>query len=479
MSSVHDLCQNYVANAADSNRAEREVRRLVSDPNNLPEQPGTQSLLPVEDMELRLQYIGKLEDLWREKFTYLTGRPEAEYQPFSDFQVAALVQMDLAVLRRSTNENGMMNEVLRSIKVVTTALKIFATKTLSNLEIADLGPTGHSTTGPPFKPEPISESEASDSTTGRRKTSFQAGGKIRRSDFYAKKRQTLDGPHCIITRLHDPHICHIIPFAADSGEEARSRWGECLRSVANLYIIETEVVENADIPLTARLQTLFSSELGVSDRPWNTISLTPTLHDWWGKAYFGLKCLGTCPADSGDPDQTIALRLQFHWMVWRERDTGKKPSAPLRRSKESFLAAFRPSCGNADPSSLGGVERPSLPTINRSVTGISVESGDVLKVSVPKKHVKKMILAFDLQWALIKLLAMGGGAEAIDEAPDDSKFLDEFWEFPGITAETRRIYAMSDAVDAKDKQHTTLPDTTMSEDEEEDIGEGPSGQGMD
>ncbi|KAK5651008.1 hypothetical protein OQA88_2686 [Cercophora sp. LCS_1] len=44
-----------------------------------------------------------------------------------------------------------------------------------------------------------------------------------------------------------------------------------------------------------------------------------------------------------------------------------------------------------------------------------------------------MILAFNVQWALVKLLAMAGGAEALDDVPYDPDFLDEDWEFPGAT----------------------------------------------
>lgn len=31
--------------------------------------------------------------------------------------------------------------------------------------------------------------------------------------------------------------------------------------------------------------------LGTSDRAWNMLCLTPTLHAWWGKGYFRLKYL--------------------------------------------------------------------------------------------------------------------------------------------------------------------------------------------
>ncbi|KAK3689595.1 hypothetical protein B0T22DRAFT_379668, partial [Podospora appendiculata] len=120
-----------------------------------------------------------------------------------------------------------------------------------------------------------------------------------------------DQNRCVITGTSDPEVCHIIPFAANSTEEARGRWRHAITSVAQLNMVKT--LNNEDsYALERRLLSLFSSEVGVSDRHWNTISLSPALHDWWGKAYFGSRCLGTRDVDSGDADQIMTLRIQFH-----------------------------------------------------------------------------------------------------------------------------------------------------------------------
>lgn len=166
----------------------------------------------------------------------------------------------------------------------------------------------------------------------------------------------------------------------------------------------------------------------------------------------------------------MALRIQWNWMVWRERDIGQKPAAPLGRTTESIQTAFRPYCGHHSP--LDG--RPIV-AISRPATGFNVESGDVFEVFVPKRHMQKMIIAFDLQWALIKLLAMGGGAEAIDEVPDHPEFLDDFWRFQGDTARLRDLQAFYEAIEAKDKR-AAAADSESSKDEQ-DISERPSGQG--
>lgn len=47
----------------------------------------------------------------------------------------------------------------------------------------------------------------------------------------------------------------------------------------------------------------------------------------------------------------------------------------------------------------------------------------------------KMILAFQVQRALIKILAMAGGAEALEDVDYQPPFLDNDWEFPGLKTE--------------------------------------------
>lgn len=191
-----------------------------------------------------------------------------------------------------------------------------------------------------------------------------------------------------------------------------------------------------------RLRSLFSPELGVGDKHhrWNTILLTPTLHVWWRNGYFGLKYIGTKDAAPGgvapgdDPDQTVTLRIQFHWMMWRERGIKGGPTTPLGRTVESIKAAFSDYCGDCNPSD----GRPIV-AIARPASGFNVETGDIFDVPIPKRHMEKMILAFKLQWALVKLLAMAGGPEALDyPLLDHPEFLDETWGFPGVTASWRQ-----------------------------------------
>jgi len=65
----------------------------------------------------------------------------------------------------------------------------------------------------------------------------------------------------------------------------------------------------------------------------------------------------------------------------------------------------------------------------------------------------KMIEAFRVQWALIKMLAIAGGAEAVKDYPDDPEFLDQDWRLPGPREELVRTIAESQQ-EMEDKKGT-------------------------
>ena len=475
VSTTDELYQSFMASTAGSERAQRELRRLLSSCDKLPEQQSPVHLLPIDEMELRLHHIRELEDYWRQHFTRLTQRPQNQYRGFNDLEFSALIQMDYHYLRNMMQEGttGAWDYCLNSLQVVPVTVKmctsfyplqtpflysltepVVATKKKPELDVDTLEVAsalgGHAA----IQPEPVSESSASERTTQRRKTKSDQRGKARRNSFYMDKRRVLDENRCLITGTRDPEICHIIPFAANSTEKARGQWANCISLVSDLRLVKT-LTGQSTRALQTRLRSLFSFGIGVSDRHWNTISFAPTIHDWWGKAYFGLKYLGTRDMDSGNPDQIMALRVQFHWMVWREREIGQKPTTPLGRTVESIQAAFPeymgrkmpPYCGDHSP--LDG--RPIV-AISRPATGFNVETGDVFDIFVPKQHMQKMIMALNLQWALIKILAMAGGAEALDDIPNHPEFLDEGWRFPGLTAQFLALRTVNDKIYAQEER---------------------------
>ncbi|KAK5656284.1 hypothetical protein OQA88_4664 [Cercophora sp. LCS_1] len=426
-------------------RAIRELHCVLDNGKRLPEQQSTTPLLPLDELARKLELVRKAEGYWKAKFTYLTGQPMEKYRNFSDLEVSAILELDYGTLYGIVSgPMGAFDAFLCRLFAIPTVVKMFATKNLStlNLDALALAAARHQH----FDAPTPSESEDEENVP-RRKTKFQKDGKARRNSFFANKRRAIDSNRCVITGTRDPEVCHILPFAANSSEVSRLRWAKCLIVYTAAGFL-TPPPGQTGRELDTRLLSLFTSKAGINDRHWNMISLAPSLYDWWGKGYFGLKYIGTEDlARSANPNQLVTLRLQFHWMVWRDRDiSGKKPSTPFGQTVSDFKATFPelepltvPYCGNQAPAGALPVVAISRPT-----TGFNVESGDIIEVNIPQRHMDKMILAFDVQWALVKLLAMAGGAEALDDVPYHPDFLDENWEFPGEAAQMADLRLFAD-----------------------------------
>jgi len=53
--------KDFQAKAAGNKRAQRELRRVLDNFNKMSKQQSTAGLLPIDEMEERLQYINKLK----------------------------------------------------------------------------------------------------------------------------------------------------------------------------------------------------------------------------------------------------------------------------------------------------------------------------------------------------------------------------------------------------------------------------------
>ncbi|KAK4212822.1 hypothetical protein QBC37DRAFT_465032 [Rhypophila decipiens] len=146
-------------------------------------------------------------------------------------------------------------------------------------------------------------------------------------------------------------------------------------------------------------------------------TLEDSLHGFWGKACFALKCLGIIEAgepvteglttkdptnEENQDDTTVHLKLQFHWMPKRINKALLKPE---ERTKEAILGQFDGYWGNPrDPAPRVAFYRSN---------GRLLRSGDIIRVAVKRRHCQKMKLAFDVQWALTNICALAGGGRRL------------------------------------------------------------------
>ncbi|KAK4163713.1 hypothetical protein QBC43DRAFT_354155 [Cladorrhinum sp. PSN259] len=430
---MNDLIDHWVAANGHNPRARAELTRMLNSP--IPENEAAPVILPLDELEERMDLIRRLEALWQRKFTFFTNKEQSDYEPFNDFHIATLLRVDLAFLREQLDLES--PDFIESLQAMPATIKIFATKDGKKTDpdsADDIDPDSY----PAFYPRP---EESSEDEKNKRKAAdkFEKVDRAIRLNRTITKRKQLDRDRCIITGTANPEVCHIIPFSANVTNAARIRWRNCMLAASRLRLLSPLPFSN--------LASLFASGIGISDRTWNCLCLSPQIHDWWGRGYFGLKYIGQVPPFRTGKNDVAYVKVQFIWMPWMKQMTKKKEDrASLGRTVAEIKAAL-PEFG--DPIVNGDQVMPVLPpyygdytgandlplvAISRPATGFNVQSGDVFKIPVKQRYVDMMAAALKLQWALINIFAMAGGAEALEDIDYHPPFLDADFRLPGIRA---------------------------------------------
>ncbi|KAK3936890.1 hypothetical protein QBC46DRAFT_20748 [Diplogelasinospora grovesii] len=457
----HDDLRQKLESFYDSDADRQDLDALGRFLAITPDRAAPSIILPIEEMEERLQLAAKLEKHWKDSFSRLTLKDSREWKPFSTHQIAALMIVDLDDLRVYSRNPIFTYGILAGLCQIPSLTKIFLTKPQSHDDLWPLDLTPFTQT--PSKKRRLSES--SDRSFESDGTQFDQRGNAKRNTKQADKRLSLDENSCIILKTADPEVCHIVPFSANAKEDKRQALIRCFTGSVNPILFKG----GDGFEQNEQVHKLFTSRLGVSDRKWNLISLDRQLHEWWGSFYFGLKCLGTALV-AGKPDGIATLKLQFHWMPRREQ-----PSKPLARTKQEFLDMFKGTYG--DPSSGNPVVAAARP-----VSGRPIRTGDIFYVDIQTRHVHKMMLAFEIQWALVRIAAMTGGAEALELVGDEPDYLDESGQFLGLMAEFRANW---DLFKDDISEYGSKSDEPLVKDAEDDGGKGkgkmvdPSGDELD
>jgi hypothetical protein len=211
-------------------------------------------------------------------------------------------------------------------------------------------------------------------------------GKRRRDEAEAAERKRLDNNACLITSTADPEVCHIIPFASCARPNTLANFCHYLTDAS--WIISPSSDDESTINLLAR-------EVGGSDKAWNMLCLNQQLHYWWGKPYFGLKYLES-EIPTENPDVTI-IAVQFQWLPkLQNRMTLQRDAESIKQFLESETVP------------KGGVIKAFRGS------GHPVQSGDIFRIKVSTTDADKMRQALNLQWALVRIAALSGGAEALE-----------------------------------------------------------------
>ncbi|KAM7223513.1 hypothetical protein V8F06_000987 [Rhypophila decipiens] len=381
----------------DPSWREIEETGLINDPRNAVEWEKPCEILPIEEMEIRLEYIRKLEQRLHERQIALQtayqkwgsrGKSVRIY-PFDAATIAGLLVVDLTTLEDSVRflhpKRTLPVEASRALRLGL-LLKIFT----ENWGVMD-------------------EKRARKCFPGDEE-----------SELESPRLQRVPGHEaCIVSGTSYFDECHIVPYDAIE-PKSQPIFEECLRGMMSFVDEDYEKATwDDEVEWYFNIARTFRTDLGISDRRWNLVCLDKQLHGFWGKACFALKSLGIIEAgepvteglttkhptnEENQDDTTVHLKLQFHWMPKRINKALLKPE---ERTKEAILGQFDGYWGNPrDPAPRVAFYRSN---------GRLLRSGDIIRVAVKRRHCQKMKLAFDVQWALTNICALAGGADVFDE----------------------------------------------------------------
>ncbi|KAF5004685.1 hypothetical protein FDECE_8827 [Fusarium decemcellulare] len=235
--------------------------------------------------------------------------------------------------------------------------------------------------------------------------------KIDRSCTERANCLALDNYLCVVTKTADPHVCHIIPFAWNDREPNRRRTESLSALMSALF-----VGFGQEVNALGALIKLFSG-LGTSDKPFNMVAMTPTLHELWKKGCFALKWFATSPSDH--PGLTD-IKLQFIWMPWSPvRDATQVALLEDEKDeKKCLLSGLNHFCGpqgppsGCDPNCKHCAKVNTVPGIVHPHTARPIESGTIIFVTRPSDMVEDFKVMIDLQYVLIRAAAISGAAQA-------------------------------------------------------------------
>ncbi|KAK0753547.1 hypothetical protein B0T18DRAFT_397135 [Schizothecium vesticola] len=407
-----------------------------------------QDLVPLDELAIRVELITSIVKKMQKHF-------KTALNDINDFSFASLLVMPLHALRRldqdilkhfylgdllDANEATYRPPYLSTVKGV---LDIFFAKNMDR--------RGSTKSGSVTKSDSVTKSSSakrataqtgSDSPSKRTRVDVVKGkgldtGENQRPEAPSKvvkglsksneaekgKRRRHDGYACKVLNTANPEVCHIIPWS--SGKDTTVI--ETFRHGLSKMMLLLELVTNDDNnnnnnnpeadPLRVLgeiqgLAELFCSEPGCSDMAWNMVCLNRQLHDWWGRAQIGFRPLGIV---DGDNTEEKKVQVQLYWMPTNLRSSrtavpyeAKVLPRDVDKLKDRLNEVRTRPQAAAETGGWYAVCRTALG--DPSWPGHPVMTGDIFEWSVKTADAGKMKKAFELQWALIRIAAIAGGA---------------------------------------------------------------------
>ncbi|KAG5751214.1 hypothetical protein H9Q70_006137 [Fusarium xylarioides] len=395
-----------------------------------------ESLIPVEDYELRLALIDSIRaelqlfrgpekpDLTGLEFSYLINMPLDKLRSLKGVLPDLSVAFEPVINKLGNATWWFLQKAAYKIEFPEQSQDNSSAKTVSAKGKA---PRRVTPQGSVTKPGSSSKSPAS----GQRSASHgntllkaianasvassvatRKGTEVNRSDRLQKECLELDGNYCVVTGASNPHVCHIVPFAWSKHEQN-------LEFTKRLMPALQLVIDIQPPELKREAMGKLQEGVGCTDRLWNLVCLSPQLHKWWDHAYFGLKYYGR---NDSEEEGFVEIHLQFVWMPRNISQFATKqialdqqahPSTSLSASlNHHYGGQTMTPCSDSTCNDCQAIRRVKAYDL---ATNRPIMKGQIVVVKRRKEHASLFIAMIEFQWAVIRAAAMSGGALVLDE----------------------------------------------------------------
>ncbi|KAK1759800.1 hypothetical protein QBC47DRAFT_357631 [Echria macrotheca] len=175
---------------------------------------------------------------------------------------------------------------------------------------------------------------------------------------------------CIVTGTIDPDICRILPIESMvSCFEKLRRSKSCFDALWPIFPDRAKKIKWEYKP------------------EGNMLCLSPQLHRWWCKAYFGFKCSKIL---RGSTRERKILRLTLYWMPRRGFSGPQERDYILRYMADT----------------LGPLDGVAAYRKATATTGDLIQSGDMFAIEVDADLAPQMKKELDYQWTLVRIAAL-------------------------------------------------------------------------
>lgn len=286
-------------------------------------------------------------------------------------------------------------------------------------------------------PDPASDGgDTSYQPRAKRVKVGKGGNTIDRNPKTANEARQRD-QRCIATGCPEFEACHIMPFSVNNTSAKLETAREILSNVV------MPVIPRPDWRIIRELVVPKNGEVGISDQSCNILCLEPLAHKIFDKAYFALEWVGT--SDKGELDCKIddktykTVRLRWHWLpncvadalgetYLHERATRKGDAGRLLKvgdgSDHGMATAIHRHIANASKISSHGV------SLSRTDNHRPLMTGNILFIRVREEDLDKTRVLIQIQWLALRMAAISGAAEVVDDLDSEPPSGKELPTFP-------------------------------------------------